>query len=166
MKMLNIMELSKFLLISDRIALQFLKYRRPESKNHEARLPHMATYLLEELPVFLTGILYQGTKYQTMVYPTTAAHSSFGLASLIYDVQTLPEFTSLRQEIFNVSSTVAAKGIVVLPLKLVEEEKNLKISQPENKRISQIFDQKEHPHQCILKMLYFSIFPKIILDNR
>ena len=83
----------------------------------------MATYLIEELPVFLTGMLYKGVKYQTMVYPTGAAHSSFGLAKTIYEVQTLPEFANLRQEIYESSSTVATTGLVVLPMDIPEEKK-------------------------------------------
>ena len=101
----------------------------------------MATYLLEELPVFLTGMLYQGTKYQTLVYPTTAAHSSYGLASLIYEVQTWPQFFGLRQEIHKTSSTVATKGIVVLPLADLNGEKSGKILATKGSLIRQYSSQ-------------------------
>ena len=101
----------------------------------------MATYLLEELPVFLTGMLYQGTKYQILVYPTTAAHSSYGLASLIYEVQTWPQFSGLRQEIHETSSTIATKGIVVLPLAEPNEENFAKIQVAKESIIRQYSSQ-------------------------
>ena len=102
--------------------------RRPNSENHETRLPLIRSYILEELPSFLTGVEYKGKKYQTMVYPTAAAYKCFDLASLIYEVQTSEEYADLKEEILNSSTTVATNGQVLLPLSssLVQEARSTK----------------------------------------
>ena len=106
----------------------------PNTKNNELlkpRLPHLVTYLIEELPLFLTGMLHKGIKYQTMVYSTVLEHSS-SLAKVVNEVQTLPEFASSREEIYQSSNTVAISGIIgltytPLPLENTDEKEMKKI---------------------------------------
>ena len=102
--------------------------RRPNSENHETRLPLIRTYILEELPSFITGIEYKGKKYQTMVYPTAAAYKCYNLASLIHDIQTSPGYSEMRQEVLSLSTTIATTGQVILPLStsLVQEARSVK----------------------------------------
>ena len=81
----------------------------------------MATYILEELPLLLSGFKHNGIKYQTMVYPTAGVHKSYGLASVVYDIQTMREFASLKKEILEATCTEATTGIVVLPLQTQDD---------------------------------------------
>ena len=112
----------------DEIAVQFLLGRRPDSKNHEARVPYLRTYILEEFPIFLTGVEYKGKKYQTMLYPTAAACKCFDLADLIYEVQTSEDYEDVRKDILGSSTTTATNGQVLLPLPIsnVQEMSNVK----------------------------------------
>ena len=55
---------------SDTIASDFLNIRRPESKNRELRIPYMVNYLLDELPIMLSGVKHEGIHYKTILYPT------------------------------------------------------------------------------------------------
>ena len=66
---------------------------------------------------------------------------SYGLASLIYEVQTWPQFFGLRKEIYENSSTVATKGIVVLPLADLNGEKSTKILATKESLIRQYSSQ-------------------------
>ena len=135
------------------MALQFLKHRRPTSKSHHIRLPHMVTYLLEELPVFLTGIMHKNVKHQTMVYPTAAAQSSFGLAKTVYEVQTLPEFANLREEIYHSSSTVSTHGLVVLPINIPENQSRKKREANTQADAKQVKIGKPHMEPSITELI-------------
>ena len=97
----------------DDASLELLRLRMPNAKDLQPRLPHMVSYLLEELPLFLTGTLHQGVKHQTMLYSTESEHALI-FAKLIHEFQTFDEFESLRQEIYNSSSTTATTGLVSL----------------------------------------------------
>ena len=57
----------------DQIALDFLKFWRPQSKNPAPRLPHMVNYLLLELPMCLTGFEHNGTKFTRLLYLTRSS---------------------------------------------------------------------------------------------
>ena len=96
--------------------MKFLAFRRPDSKKNESRLPHMVSYILEELPICMTGLNYNGIKFETLLYPTTMVHKSQGLAQLVLELQTLPEFSTLRAEIFSSVQTKASLGSVILPM--------------------------------------------------
>ena len=100
----------------DEIALKFLNYRRPQSKSHGTRLPHIADYILAELPLFVAGIRYGETNYQSLLYPTACPGKCDALANLVYEIHTTPEFADLKRDILGASSTVATKGQFVLPM--------------------------------------------------
>ena len=123
----------------DQIATDFLKFRRPHSKNHSARLPHMVNYLLAELPTCLTGFEHKGTKFTTLVYPTAASKVSSGEGSclanalwdLTHDIHTKEEFNSLRQELLQVTKgRENPPGVLLLPMSadVVAEEKDIVVS--------------------------------------
>ena len=118
----------------DQIALDFLKFRRPQSKNHAARIPHMVNYLLSELPICLTGFEHNGTKYTTLLYPTAASKLTGGKGSclansvwdLTHDIHTKEEFSGLRQELLKVTGgRENIPGVVLLPIdaEVVAKEK-------------------------------------------
>ena len=106
----------------DQIALDFLKFRRPQSKNHAARLPHMVNYLLSELPWCLTGFEHNGAKFNILLYPTAVSKVTGGKGSclanalwdLTHDIHTKEEFSGLRQELLQV--TGGREGIPGVPL--------------------------------------------------
>ena len=100
----------------DEIALKFLNYRRPQSKSHGTRLPHIADYILAELPLFVAGIRYGETNYQSLLYPTACPGKCDALANLVYEIHTSPAFADLKKDILGASSTVATKGQFVLPM--------------------------------------------------
>lgn len=87
----------------DEIALTFLQHRRPMSKNHTARLPHMVAYLLVELPTLLVGVEMDGRHYAGLLYPLAARALGSPIAmdmfDLKHDIHTLEEFAGLRKEI-------------------------------------------------------------------
>ena len=96
-------------------------YRRPSSKNPSARIPLMVPYLLEELPVMLSGIVHEGIHYKTHMYPTSASKAS-ALANdaffLAHDIQTKSEFSKLYKEIIDCcpDGFQANNGTVLLPI--------------------------------------------------
>jgi len=106
----------------DKMALEFLTYRRPQSKNHETRLPYVVNYLVSELPLMVTGLKYQGERYQTVVYPTAASKASYGpcmansMFYLVRDIHTNPEFAALREELVSVAGQQAVQGVTLLPI--------------------------------------------------
>jgi len=116
----------------DAIAEQFLAYRRPQSKNLSGRLPHMVSYLLEELPWFITGFELNGCEYRTFLYPTTVSKLEEGNVSLAnamwdltHDIHTKEEFAELRQELVaSASGREVIPGVVLLPLPPLESTKN------------------------------------------
>lgn len=123
----------------DKIATDFLKFRRPQSKNHSARLPHMVNYLLAELPICLTGFEHKGTKFTTFTYPTAASKVSSGEGSclanslwdLTHDIHTKEEFNSLRQELLQVTKgRENLPGVLLLPMSagVVAKEKDIVVS--------------------------------------
>ncbi len=62
----------------DKIALDFFSFRRPQSKNHGTRIPHMVNHIVGELPSILTGLIYNGIHYKTLLYPTAASKAKSG----------------------------------------------------------------------------------------
>jgi cytochrome P450 len=120
----------------DQIATDFLQYRRPQSKNHAARLPHMVAYILGELPPLLMGIEHRGQRFTTLLYPTAVSKVSGGRGSclantlwdLTHDIHTKQQFADLRQEL-----TAAAggreviPGVPLLPMELEEEQEVKKV---------------------------------------
>ena len=99
-------------------------HRRPSSKNPSARIPLMVPYLLEELPVMLSGIVHEGIHYKTHMYPTSASKASAkaGLANdaffLAHDIQTKSEFSKLYKDIIDCcpDGFQANNGTVILPI--------------------------------------------------
>ena len=123
----------------DQIALDFLKFRRPQSKNHAARLPHMVNYLLSELPICLTGFQQNGTNYTTLLYPTAASKLTGGKGSclansvwdLTHDIHTKEEFSGLRQALLEVTGgRENIPGVLLLPIdaEVVAKEKDAVLS--------------------------------------
>ena len=112
----------------DEIATDFLKFRRPQSKNHSARLPHMVNYLLGELPWCLNGFEHNGAKFTTLIYPTAVSKVTGGKGSclanalwdLTHDIHTKEEFSDLRQELLK--ATGGREGIPGVPLLPMEVE--------------------------------------------
>ena len=106
----------------DEIALMFLKYRRPMSKNHTARLPHCVAYLLAELPFLLVGVEMDGHHYAGLLYPLAAqavnSPMAMEIADLKHDIHTLEEFTGLRNEIneFTEAGRLGVPGIMLYPM--------------------------------------------------
>ena len=108
----------------DEIALLFLQYRRPMSKNHELRIPHMVNYLLAELPCLVAGVEMEGEHYTGILYPTTNTAIAKGgsLANIMFDlkhdIQTEEEFTNFRQEIraATAAGCLGLPGVMLLPL--------------------------------------------------
>ena len=109
----------------DQIALDFLKFRRPQSKNHAARLPHMVNYLLAELPWCLTGFEHRGRKFSTLLYPTAVTKVTGGKGSclanalwdLTHDIHTREEFQGLRQNLLEVTGgREGLPGVPLLPM--------------------------------------------------
>ena len=107
----------------DQIALDFLKFRRPMSKNHAARLPHMIDYLLSELPIIITGFEHRGVKFTTLLYPTAVSKVETGscLANAVWDlaheIHTKEEFSGLRQELLAISGgRETLPGVPLLPI--------------------------------------------------
>ena len=92
----------------DEIALTFLQHRRPMSKNHTARLPHMVAYLLAELPTLLVGVEMDGQHYAGLLYPmaTRALGSPFSMDmfNLKHDIHTMEQFASLKEEITDLTA--------------------------------------------------------------
>ena len=128
----------------DQIALSFLKFRRPQSKNHEARLPHMVNFLLSELPMCLTGFEHNGTKFTTLIYPTAASKVTGGKGSslanslwdLTHEIHTKEEFSGLRQELLKVTGgRETIPGVLVLPIQ-EEVVAEVKETTPLEKRIN------------------------------
>ena len=105
----------------DKIALDFLMFRRPSSKKHSIRLPYMVSYILEELPSAISGVDYEDKQYSTLVYPTTAEKASQPLSNaiwdLVYDIQTCPEFNDLKKKLVEASGGYESTlGVTLLPL--------------------------------------------------
>ena len=111
----------------DEIATDFLKFRRPQSKNHAARLPHMVNYLLAELPWCLNGFEHNGHKFKTLLYPTAVSKVSGGRGSclanslwdLTHDIHTKEEFSDLRKELLQVTrGREGSPGVLLLPMEV------------------------------------------------
>merc|ERR1712200_33824 len=88
----------------DKIALEFLSFRRPQSKNHETRIPHMVNYIVEELPIMLTGVECNGIHYKTLLYPTAASKATSGscMANDVFylsrEIRTCLDFDETKKE--------------------------------------------------------------------
>ena len=111
----------------DKIALDFLMFRRPTSKKHSTRLPFMVSYILEELPSAIIGLNYEDQHYCTLVYPTTIEKANTPLCNaiwdLVYDIQTCPLFLDLKTEMVEASGGFESTlGVTLLP---VEKENDL-----------------------------------------
>ena len=105
----------------DEIGMEILSHRRPNSKNNKTRLPYLVDFILEELPVLMTGLTYKSTKYQTLGYATKASSKSLfsTLANLVEDIKNCPDFFSFKQQMLNESTCTTMTKIVYLP---IEEE--------------------------------------------
>merc|ERR1711970_241302 len=94
----------------DKIAMNFLTHRRPQSRHHNARLPYAASYILNEIPSLITGIRWDGETYLTLAYPTTLEKATMGtlldsgVPQLMYDIHILPQFAELKEELVTVAS--------------------------------------------------------------
>jgi len=111
----------------DEIATKFLVFRRPLSKNHSGRLPHMVAYLLAELPWLVAGFEYGGCDYRTLLYPTTMSKLIEGgtlanaMWDLTHDIHTMPEFLNLRQDLVQAAGgREVIPGVPLLPLPPLE----------------------------------------------
>ena len=120
----------------DEIATKFLVHRRPHSKNHTARLPHMVAYLLDELPWLVTGTELEGVHYTALLYPTSMAGMAKGgtlanaMWDLTHDIHTTEEFAAFRQDITRVSrGREVLPGVVLLPIDTAEEERSLYVGE-------------------------------------
>ena len=120
----------------DEIATKFLVHRRPHSKNHAARLPHMVAYLLAELPWLVTGTEREGVNYTALLYPTSMAGMANGgtlanaMWDLTHDIHTTEEFAEIRQDITSVSrGREVLPGVVLLPIDTAEEDKSLSVGE-------------------------------------
>ena len=120
----------------DEIAVTFLKHRRPMSKNHTARLPHLVAYLLAELPFLLVGAEMNGHHYAGLLYPLAAQALSSPIAmemfDLIHDIHTLEEFTGLRDQITELTATgkLGLPGVILFPMETTDTTSEAKSSKP------------------------------------
>ena len=84
----------------------------------------MVSYLLEELPVMLSGIIHQGIHYKTLLYPTSASKASSGSCMandvfyLAHDIQTKTEFSGMKNEIIGCcpEELKSNNGVILLPI--------------------------------------------------
>ena len=117
-----------FSFFSDKIALDFLNYRRPQSKNHEKRLPHMVNYILGELPFLATGVEHNGIHYKTLLYPTAASKAKSGTCMandvfyLAREIQTGLEYAAMKKELLEIDQILGSEGVTLLPIDEVEEQ--------------------------------------------
>jgi len=108
----------------DKVALEFLKNRRPQSKNHQMRLVHIVNYLVSELPTAITGFKYQGVSYRALGYPIDASKDTHeysmtnSIFCLVRDIHVNPEFKSLLDELVAVAGQEGVTGVTLLPIEL------------------------------------------------
>ena len=115
----------------DTIAEGFIRLRLPQAKSVSQRLPFMVKYITQEMPILVTGHLWQGRHHSLMVYPTdgesianatdnTAASKEDdkpSMRNLIRDVKNSPLFEDLRKDLIEaVGGYTATTGNVTLPL--------------------------------------------------
>ncbi|KAI0558106.1 Cyclodipeptide synthase [Gracilaria domingensis] len=113
---------------ADEVALDFINQRTPNSRYTSQRKTHAVKYVLDELPMCITGISYQGQRYQTLLYATSTismaklkANKGPTLWNLAYDVFTDSLFADLKHELVEADEGIEAQRggpVLAIPLKV------------------------------------------------
>ena len=140
-------------IISDKIALDFLNHRRPQSKNHETRLPHMVNYILGELPFLIPGVEHNGIHYKTMLYPTAASKANSGTCMandvfyLALKIQTGLDYADMKKELLEITPILGSEGVTLLPIDEVEK----KVKNVEDTTVSAITTQTIESFKVLMR---------------
>ena len=87
----------------------------------------MVNYIVEELPIMLTGIEYNGIHYKTLLYPTAASKATSGscMANDVFylsrEIQTCLDFEETKKELIEIGQIEATEGVTLLPINEIEE---------------------------------------------
>ncbi|KAI0562894.1 Cyclodipeptide synthase [Gracilaria domingensis] len=109
----------------DEIAMEFINRRAPNSRFMAQRMSHAVNFILDELPPFVTGLLYKQKRYVTNVYATSttsmaganANPHAFAFAShtLVKDIQSDPMFADLKKNLVEADNGMEApNGLAIL----------------------------------------------------
>ena len=113
----------------------------------------MVNYIVEELPIMLTGLQYKGIHYKTLLYPTAASKATSGscMANDVFylarEIQTGLDYAAMKKELLEINPILASEGVTLLPIDEVEE----KIKTVEDTTVSSITTQTIESFKVLMR---------------